>query len=107
MARRSGAAEISAMFPGVSKNATARPQPSVKALIFVAGPPRENPIPCACAPFSAMGGAMGGAMGANRRGTDTQVTGTLGPCDKFFKYPPSQLPPAPAVETVIDGCRRP
>ena len=43
-ARRLGAAEMSALFPGVSRSATARPQPSVRAWIFVVGPPRERPM---------------------------------------------------------------
>ena len=44
VARRLGAAEMSA-FPGVSRSATARPHPSVRAWIFVVGPPRERPMP--------------------------------------------------------------
>ena len=33
---------MSAWFPGLSVNATARPQPSVRAWILVVGPPRER-----------------------------------------------------------------
>lgn len=40
----SGAAEMSALFPGPRMNATARPQRSVRACIFVVGPPRERPM---------------------------------------------------------------
>ena len=43
-ARRLGAAEMSALFPGVRMSATARPHPSVSAWIFVVGPPRERPM---------------------------------------------------------------
>ena len=43
-ARRLGAAEMSALFPGVSRSATARPHRSVSAWIFVVGPPRERPM---------------------------------------------------------------
>ncbi len=43
-ASRLAAAEMSAMFPGVSRSAAARPQPSVKAWILVVGQPRERPM---------------------------------------------------------------
>ena len=43
-ARSCGAAEMSATLPGVSENAAIRPQPSVRAWIFVVGPPRERPM---------------------------------------------------------------
>jgi transposase len=37
-------AQMSAMLPGVSRNARGRPRPSLMAWIFVVRPPRERPI---------------------------------------------------------------
>lgn len=86
-----GAVEISASFPGPGRKATARPQPSVRALILVVGPPRERPMAQIFAMCRAVG-AHGGAVHAQiigqarLRRQDGKDTVSANPQRLFFDF---------------------
>lgn len=83
--------------------ATTCPQPSAKAWIFVAGPPRERPMPRTFVPLPAMcercaRAALGSVLGS--RGISARLTGP----SIIFRH--GRIPPASELKrlwTVMDG----
>src|SRR5215468_2030583 len=89
---------MSLMLPAVSRKTRGRPCASVSAWSLLVRPPREAPIACSKAPFSAGRRAMCPDMGAvdRRRAVDAAVA------RQRLEYLLPQPLPAPAVEPVVD-----